>query len=158
MPPPAGPIAASAPTPAPSSHQPLPIKKAKRKTYFRSAAGHVWEDKSLAEWPEGDFRIFVGNLGNEVTTEMLGDVFAKSGDFKSFAMAKVMRDKRTKKTRGYGFVSFLHPNDMVKALKEMNGKYCGNRPMKLSKSTWNKRNVGNKKGKKMKRKRHLSVF
>ena len=32
----------------------------------RQAAGQRWVDPSLLEWPENDFRIFVGNLGNEV--------------------------------------------------------------------------------------------
>lgn len=33
----------------------------------RQAAGKRWVDTTLTEWPENDFRIFVGNLGNEVS-------------------------------------------------------------------------------------------
>ncbi|KAL6504567.1 hypothetical protein OROGR_026490 [Orobanche gracilis] len=51
----------------------------------------------------------------------------------------VVRDKRTGKTKGYGFISFCNPTDLVGALKEMNGKYVGNRPIKLRKSTWTER-------------------
>jgi len=54
---------------------------------------------------------------------------------------QIVKDKRTKKTKGFGFVSFLDSLDMAKALKEMNGKYIGNRPCKLRKSTWDERNV-----------------
>lgn len=36
----------------------------------------------------GDFRLFCGDLGNEVTDEMLGSAFRK---YKSFAKAKVGR-------------------------------------------------------------------
>ena len=36
-------------------------------------------------------------------------------------MAKVVRDKRSNKTKGYGFVSFKSPDDFTKAIKEMNG-------------------------------------
>lgn len=50
-----------------------------------------------------------------------------------------MRDPRTKKSKGFGFVSFLDSADFAKALKEMQGKYIGNRPCKLSKSTWDER-------------------
>lgn len=50
-----------------------------------------------------------------------------------------MRDKRTGKTKGYGFVSFTNPLDLTAALKEMNGKYVGNRPIKLRKSKWKDR-------------------
>ena len=37
-------------------------------------------------------------------------------------MAKVVRDKRSNKTKGYGFVSFKSPDDFTKAIKEMNGR------------------------------------
>src|SRR5690606_36997212 len=38
--------------------------------------------------------------------------------------------------KGYGFVSFADARDYVTALREMNGKYIGNRPCKLRKSEW----------------------
>ena len=111
----------------------------------------------MDEWPENDFRIFVGDLGNEVTNQMLGDVFKHK--FKSFAKAKVIRKKNNKKKgRGFGFVSFLDPNDMVAALKTMNGKYCGTRPMKLRKSDWDKRSISTKKARKMRNKNELKLM
>ncbi|CAI5962246.1 unnamed protein product [Closterium sp. NIES-65] len=51
----------------------------------------------------------------------------------------VVRDKTTGKTKGYGFVSFGEVMDCAAALKEMNGKYVGNRPIKLRKSSWQER-------------------
>ncbi len=50
-----------------------------------------------------------------------------------------MRDSRTHKSKGFGFVSFMDSADYAKALREMQGKYIGNRPAKLSKSTWDER-------------------
>lgn len=35
---------------------------------------------------------------------------------------QVVRDKRTGKTKGFGFVSFANPSDLALAFKEMNGK------------------------------------
>ncbi|KAF9972937.1 RNA-binding protein 42, partial [Modicella reniformis] len=78
------------------------------------------------------------DLGNEVTDELLTKTFSK---YPSFIKAKVVRDKRTQKTKGYGFISFAEPDDFARAWKEMNGKYVGNRPIKLRKSQWKDRNV-----------------
>ncbi|KAK7251817.1 hypothetical protein RIF29_35362 [Crotalaria pallida] len=108
----------------------------KKKSVPRRAAGLTWEDPSLAEWPENDHRLFCGDLGNEVNDDVLSKAFAK---FPSFNMARVVRDKRSGKTKGYGFVSFADPADLAVALKEMNGKYVGNRPIKLCKSKWKER-------------------
>ncbi|XP_010528758.1 PREDICTED: RNA-binding protein 42-like [Tarenaya hassleriana] len=110
--------------------------EAKKKAIPRKAAGQHWEDQTLADWPENDYRLFCGDLGNEVNDDVLSKAFSR---YLSFNMARVIRDKRTSKTRGYGFVSFANPADLAAALKEMNGKYVGNRPIKLRKSTWKQR-------------------
>lgn len=67
-----------------------------------------------------DFRLFCGDLGNEVTDEYLHRAFAK---YPSILKAKVVRDKKTKKTKGFGFVSFKDPQDYLKAMREMNGMF-----------------------------------
>lgn len=108
----------------------------KKKAIPRKAAGQNWEDPTLSEWPENDYRVFCGDLGNEVNDDVLSKAFSR---FPSFNMARVVRDKRTGKTKGYGFVSFSNPSDLAGALKEMNGKYVGNRPIKLRKSNWKER-------------------
>uniref|UniRef100_A0ACD5Z1G8 Uncharacterized protein n=1 Tax=Avena sativa TaxID=4498 RepID=A0ACD5Z1G8_AVESA len=110
--------------------------ESKKKAVPRKAAGQCWEDPTLAEWPENDFRLFCGDLGNEVNDDVLTKAFSK---YPSFNMARVIRDKSTGKTKGYGFASFANPSDLTAALKEMNGKYVGNRPIKLRKSTWKNR-------------------
>lgn len=86
---------------------------------MRVAGGQVWEDSSLADWETDDFRIFCGDLGNDVNDELLTRTFNK---FPSFMRAKVIRDKRTGKSKGFGFVSFKEPQDFIRAMKEMDGK------------------------------------
>ncbi|CAF0779523.1 unnamed protein product [Didymodactylos carnosus] len=113
-------------------------KVSKKARYVRMAAGQTWEDESLADWDTDDFRLFCGDLGNEVNDDVLARAFSK---YPSFQKAKVIRDKRTGKTRGYGFVSFKDSHDFIKAMREMNGKYVGNRPIKLRKSQWKDRNM-----------------
>ncbi|EDX11739.1 GD19605 [Drosophila simulans] len=112
-------------------------KKKDRKT-VRIAGGTVWEDTSLADWPDDDFRIFCGDLGNDVNDEVGTRTFNK---FPSFQRARVVRDKRTGKSKGFGFVSFREPADFIRAMKEMDGRYVGSRPIKLRKSTWRQRSL-----------------
>ena len=104
----------------------------------RTVAGQVWKDKTLLDWPEDDFRVFIGDLGNEVNDDVLSHAFQK---YPSFQMARVVRDRNSSKTKGYGFVSFKDPWDMTKALREMQGRYVGNRPIKIRKSTDQERKV-----------------
>ncbi|KAI8327499.1 hypothetical protein BC941DRAFT_364813 [Chlamydoabsidia padenii] len=113
----------------------------KKPTVIRHAAGETWEDPSLADWDPNDYRLFAGDLGNEVTDETLFKAFEK---YPGTLKARVVRDKRSGKSRGYGFISFKDANDFVKAWREMNGKYVGNRPIKLRKSNWKDRNADTK--------------
>ncbi|KAJ3390101.1 hypothetical protein HDU84_007926 [Entophlyctis sp. JEL0112] len=92
---------------------------AKKKKILRVAGGEAWEDDTLQFWDPNDFRLFCGDLGNEVNDELLTRTFSK---YPSFLKARVVRDKRTSKTKGYGFVSFKDPNDFVAALREMDGE------------------------------------
>lgn len=112
----------------------------KPKKFVRAAGGTVWQDDSLLEWDPSkkayivfiffsvvltfhyvsdDYRIFCGDLGNDVTDEVLARVFGK---FPSFQKAKVIRDHRSNKTKGFGFVSFKDPVDFTRAMREMNGR------------------------------------
>lgn len=139
-------IGPSMPEPEPPHPEPVEnttedkkkAKVEKVKKCIRTAAGTSWEDPSLLEWDADDFRIFCGDLGNEVNDDILARAFSR---YPSFLKAKVVRDKRTGKTKGYGFVSFKDPNDYVRAMREMNGKYVGSRPIKLRKSMWKDRNM-----------------
>ncbi|XP_051577661.1 RNA-binding protein 42 [Myxocyprinus asiaticus] len=139
-------IGPSMPEPEPSHAEPADnstedkkkVKQEKVRKCIRVAAGVTWEDTSLSEWDTDDFRIFCGDLGNEVNDDILARAFSR---YPSFLKAKVVRDKRTGKTKGYGFVSFKDPNDYVRAMREMNGRYVGSRPIKLRKSSWKDRNL-----------------
>jgi len=113
----------------------------------RMAAGEVWVDETLADWPEDDFRLFVGNLGNDATDQLLASAFSK---YPSFQKAHVVRDKQLNKPRGYGFVSFKEPWDMTKAMREMENKFVGSRPVKLKRSTWKDRNFDKSKARELK--------
>ncbi|KAL8873597.1 MAG: hypothetical protein Q9174_000963 [Haloplaca sp. 1 TL-2023] len=104
----------------------------KQKTVIRSGGGQTWQDPSLLEWDPAHFRLFVGNLAGEVTDESLLKAFAK---FPSVQKARVVRDKRTTKSKGYGFVSFEDGDEYFRAARDMQGKYIGSHPVLLRKST-----------------------
>lgn len=101
-----------------------------RPTVLRRAAGKLYEDQTLLEWDPSHKRLFVGDLGNDVSDEMLAAAFEK---YPSFSKARVVR-KPDGKGKGYGFVAFAEPEDFLKAWKEMNGKYIGSRPCTLKKA------------------------
>ena len=104
----------------------------KQKTVVRSGGGQTWQDPSLLEWDPAHFRLFVGNLAGEVTDESLLKAFSK---YPSVQKARVVRDKRTTKSKGYGFVSFIDGEEYFQAARDMQGKYIGSHPVLLRKST-----------------------
>jgi len=106
------------------------------KKFVCHAGEERWEDPTLADWNPNDFRIFVGDLGNEVTDDILRAAFSR---YASLDRVRVVREKRSDKAKGYGFVSFTDPKDGLQALREVNGRYIGNRPCKLRKSKWEDR-------------------
>jgi hypothetical protein len=125
------------PPPPKTSEGPQHSIKTVGKPVARHVAGEKWIDNTLSEWPANDYRIFVGDLGPECTDEVLAKAFS---GYASFAKARVVRDKKTMKSRGYGFVSMMDSMDFAKAMKEVHGKWIGSRPCKLRKSSWEERN------------------
>jgi hypothetical protein len=110
-----------------------PVKPTqKRLTVVREDGGQVWDDVTLLEWDPSHFRLFVGDLAGEVTDSTLHKEFSK---YPTLVKAKVVRDRKTDKSRGYSFVSFTDPDDFLRCWKEMNGKYIGSHPIKLRKAT-----------------------
>ena len=114
----------------------------KSKTVMRSGGGQSWTDSTLLEWDPAHFRLFVGNLAGEVTDDSLLKAFSR---FSSVQKARVIRDKRTQKSRGYGFVSFSDGDDYFKAAREMQGKYIGSHPVLLRRATTEVRPVSSSK-------------
>ena len=51
------------------------------KKLMRKAAGKEWQDETLDEWPENDYRIFCGDMGNEVGDDVLANAFKKFPSF-----------------------------------------------------------------------------
>lgn len=114
-------------TPSTAAGTPLPQPES-QKTVQRAGGGQTWTDSTLLEWDPAHFRLFVGNLAGEVTDDSLLKAFAR---YPSVQKARVIREKRTQKSKGYGFVSFSDGDDYFKAAREMQGKYIGSHPVLL---------------------------
>lgn len=103
----------------------------KRKTVYREGGGKKWQDDTLLEWDPAHQRLFVGNLAGETTDDSLLKAFSR---WPSVVKAKVIRDKVTTKSKGYGFVSFSNVDDFFQAAKEMQGKYIQSHPVTIKKA------------------------
>ncbi|KAL8713345.1 MAG: hypothetical protein Q9220_002544 [cf. Caloplaca sp. 1 TL-2023] len=88
--------------------------------------------------------IFVGDLGPEVNEYVLVSLFQNR--FPSCKSAKIMTDPISGMSRGYGFVRFSDEQDQQRALSEMQGVYCGNRPMRISTATPKNKTAGGAPG------------
>lgn len=109
----------------------IPGDPDKKKTVVRQGGGKKWTDDSLLEWDPAHLRLFVGNLAGETTDDSLLKAFAP---WKSVQRARVIRDKRTNKSKGYGFVSFSDADDFFNAAKTMNGQYIQSHPVIVKKA------------------------
>lgn len=117
-----------------------------QKTVIRSGGGQTWSDDTLLEWDPAHFRLFVGNLAGEVTDESLLKAFSR---YTSVQKARVIREKRTSKSKGFGFISFSNGDDYFAAGREMQGKYIGSHPILLRRANTEVRpEVPGKHGKK----------
>jgi len=121
--------------------------RASGKPHVRVAAGKTWVDNTLADWPDDDFRIFVGNLESQVSDEHLYQHFSK---YASLNQVRVIRDNKGN-SKGYGFVSLSNALECAKALREQDQTWLGNRPIRLKRSHWKDRELKERKKKDSKR-------
>jgi RNA recognition motif-containing protein len=73
--------------------------------------------------------IYVSNLGFDFTDAELSKLFARYGAVTS---AKVIIDKFTNKSRGFGFVEMSDENSASSAIKELNGTMIEGRAIKVN--------------------------
>jgi RNA recognition motif-containing protein len=74
-------------------------------------------------------KLYVGNLPYAVRDEELGKMFAEFGEVSE---AKVIVDKFSNRSKGFGFVTFASEEDAAKAVEAMNGKDVEGRPLTVN--------------------------
>ena len=73
--------------------------------------------------------LFIGSLAYATTDESLAEFFSQIGEVES---AKVMTDRDTGRSRGFGFVTFVNEDDNAKAVAELDGKELDGRAINVS--------------------------
>jgi RNA recognition motif-containing protein len=75
--------------------------------------------------------IYVGNLPWSIDDDGLKDLFAEHGDV---ASAKVIRDRETNRSRGFGFVEMSDDSAADTAISALDGHEIDGRALKVNKS------------------------
>jgi len=81
-------------------------------------------------------KLFVGSLSFNTTEKELEGAFAKFGQITE---AKIVTDRDTGRSRGFGFVTFEDDNAATTAINEMNGTSLGGRTITVNEAHDKKR-------------------
>lgn len=74
-------------------------------------------------------KLYVGNLPFSVTNDGLKELFTSFGEITE---ALVIMDRRSGRSKGFGFVTFSDDAAADKAIADMNGKDIEGRPLTVS--------------------------
>jgi RNA recognition motif-containing protein len=80
--------------------------------------------------------IYVGNLNFKVNEDDLRELF---GEFGEVTSAKIILDKYSGRSRGFGFVEMANNSEGNKAIEELNGATYEDRVLKVNESKPKKR-------------------
>ena len=75
-------------------------------------------------------RLYVGNLSWNVTEEELLDAFQQDG--RQVDNARIITDRETGRSRGFGFVEMASPEDGQAAIEALDGQPLDGRPMRVN--------------------------
>lgn len=73
--------------------------------------------------------IYVGNLSYRMDDKGLEEVFSKFGEVKS---AKVIMDRETGRSKGFGFIEMVDSSAGSKAIEALNGNECEGRTLRVN--------------------------
>ncbi len=87
--------------------------------------------------------IYVSNISFGLTEGDLQEAFAEYGDVSS---VKIITDKFTGKSKGFGFVEMDNDNEATNAIEQLNGTELGGRELQVKKALPKKENTGGSGG------------
>lgn len=74
-------------------------------------------------------KIYVGNLGYSVTNDALAEKF---GEFGTVESAKIIIDRDTNRSKGFGFVEMSSAGEAGRAIEALNGTDFGGRQVNVT--------------------------
>lgn len=83
--------------------------------------------------------IYVGNLPFNLEEDNLKEIFEEYGEVTS---AKIIMDKFTGRSKGFGFVEMANDDEANKAIEELNNAEVGGRNVKVNESKPRENNRG----------------
>ena len=84
-------------------------------------------------------KLYVGGLPYSVTEQQLNELFAQQGTVSS---AKVITDKFTGQSRGFGFVEMSTDEEAKKAISALNGTQMDGRPLTVNEAKPQEKRTG----------------
>ncbi len=88
-------------------------------------------------------KLFVGGLSWDTTDEGLRQAFASYGEITE---AKVITDRDTGRSRGFGFVTFAQDDDAKTAISKMDGTSLDDKTIKVNEAQEKKPRGGGRSG------------
>ena len=73
--------------------------------------------------------IYVGNLAYGMSEDELRDAFGAFGEVSS---VKILMDRETGRSRGFGFVEMPNQSEAETAIAQLNGKDVGGRALRIN--------------------------
>ena len=84
-------------------------------------------------------KLYVGGLPYSVTEQQLNELFSQQGTVSS---AKVITDKFTGQSRGFGFVEMSTTEEAKKAISALNGTQMDGRPLTVNEAKPQEKRTG----------------
>lgn len=80
-------------------------------------------------WRKAKMNIYVGNLSYKMTDEDLGKLFSTFG---SVSLSKIVIDRETGRSKGFGFVEMPNQAEGDEAIRQLDGKEVDGRNIKVN--------------------------
>jgi cold-inducible RNA-binding protein len=98
----------------------------------------IRERKDFRQFEDGSMKLYVGNLPYNISDDQLQAMFAKFGTPDS---ARVITDRDTGQSKGFGFVEYSN-QDQAKEALSLNGTEFGGRSLRVNEARPKNESVG----------------